>query len=78
MATIPFRHGDPIPPLCTQCRHFRPPTRPNVALRYGTCSKYGRMHLVDGSVDHEYASTARQSMCKGFDFEAIPRPERAP
>jgi hypothetical protein len=43
-------------------------------VQYGKCKLYGNQDLVDGTVDHDYASIARRYMCKGLHYEDKPSP----
>lgn len=69
-ASVPYSPGSGVAhPLCKDCKFFQTPAEKGVQLRYGLCTKYGEMNLVDGIVDYDFAIHARPHKCKGTDFE---------
>lgn len=46
--------------VCKDCRHFQKPK----------CKLFGVQDLVDGSINYDNASIAREYKCKGEYFEA--------
>lgn len=62
--------SSPLKP-CKDCKHFLPPsTSTSSNLKYGRCHLFGQQDLVDGSIEYDYASIARQHHCKGNYFVA--------
>ena len=54
--------------LCRDCKNFIPALyggKFDVGNHLGRCSLYGKINLINGEVDHEYASIARSlnDMC---------------
>ena len=62
--------------LCKNCKHFLPTMygdKFDIGIHMGRCSLYGKLNLVNGEIEHEYASIIRSidSMCgiNGIHFE---------
>jgi hypothetical protein len=62
--------------LCKNCKHFLPTMygdKFDIGKHMGRCSLYGKINLVTGEIEHEYASIVRSmdSMCgiNGTYFE---------
>ena len=51
-------------PICLNCVHFIRPFRPTTNGRddyefYGTCKKFGRMNLITGEIEYDFARHCR-------------------
>ncbi len=63
--TAPFgpdNQGE-APKLCKTCKHFIPP--PHKDLKFGRCSLFGEINLIDGEVSYPFASNVRSGRCRG-------------
>lgn len=54
--------------ICRDCKHFQH----SRGVKFGICKLFGVQDLVDGSINYDYASIAREYKCKGEYFEAKP------
>lgn len=64
--------------LCKDCKHFLPTMygdKFDIGNYMGRCSLYGKINLINGEIEHDYASTARSfdDMCgtNATHFEKI-------
>ena len=71
---VPVDMTKPPPRLCKDCRFFV--RNGAYDIKTGLCSRYATVHLVDGSVQYEYAEVARLYECKGLSW--MPRIEPSP
>lgn len=62
--------------LCKNCKHFLPTTfggNLDIENNFGKCDLYGKINLVTGKIEHEYAEIVRKydDMCgiNGTYFE---------
>lgn len=63
-----FRVVTPQPlKFCVDCKHFRHPVKGDA--KYGTCTRFGKINLVDGSVEFPLAASVRPFECKERFFE---------
>lgn len=58
------------PKLCKDCVWFKPdddhfPQDTSRGLKFGSCQYFGNIDLVSGVVTYEFASVARETICKG-------------
>lgn len=56
--------------ICKDCKHFQ--WSRNAGVKYGTCKLFGTQDLVDGTIQYDYASIAREYKCKGEYFQQKP------
>jgi hypothetical protein len=68
---VPYVSTQATPKLCKDCKHYIRPEK-NGDLRLGRCAKFGMIHLVDGTVDYDMASNARENKCRGDMYEIRP------
>jgi hypothetical protein len=62
--------------LCKDCRHFLPTMygdRYDIGNHLGRCNLFGKMNVINGEIEHEYATIVRKfdDMCgiNGTHFE---------
>jgi hypothetical protein len=65
--TVPYNPNTSLPNLCKNCRYFISP-RYHESIKYGECTRFGELNLVDGSVEYDMACVARDVKCKGEHF----------
>jgi len=68
--------------LCKDCRHFLPTLygdRYDIGNHLGRCNLFGKMNVINGEIEHEYATIVRKfdDMCgiNGTRFEQTNTPE---
>lgn len=54
--------------LCKDCRHFKPSLCKNI--KFGHCTKEGKIDLVDGTITYSYVEVARIT-CEGKWWEPL-------
>lgn len=70
LATPPIRHPETVRGSikpCVECRWCDNTCR---NMHAPLCHLWGQVHLVTGEVSYQYASVARQYLCKGKDWES--------
>jgi len=60
---VQVKKGDPPPTPCKDCIHFKQSWL--TPVKYGRCTMFQIVNVIDGSVNHKYASVARVFDCKG-------------
>lgn len=54
-------------PLCKNCVYFKPYKHPE-HYDLGRCTKFGKMDIISGNIDYEYAYQCRNNeKCCGFN-----------